>query len=356
MTGSVIKKPNGRYGARAWDAIANRRVWLGTFDTRREAKAAIVDYYAQPRLSLADLTCEGLAERWLTEGAVQKGWRLSTQMHNRERVKHFLSIHGNRKARHIRVSDALTWATGNPRELPALRAMFGFARLIEAVSNNPFAELGLKRPAKVRERIALTEEEVRDFAAKAGEMHGPWHESLIIFAAYTGLRAGELFALQYTDLGLDELTVSRALSSRTGEITAPKNGKPRTVILPPLARQAVTHLPRRPRQTLVFVNPRDAKQWTLFSYGYWWRQLRAAMGQPKLTFHELRHTAATILLERGVSAEDVAHQLGHADPSLIYSTYGHPSEAGTRARLKAAFGSHVSGTVTSLAPAKEEGA
>ncbi|HEY4428985.1 MAG TPA: hypothetical protein VGN08_12340 [Solirubrobacteraceae bacterium] len=49
-----------------------------------------------------------------------------------------------------------------------------------------------------------------------------------------------------------------------------------------------------------------------------------------------------MLLERGVTPWDVAHQLGHTDGGqLIMELYGHPSEAGTRARLLAAWDSQA---------------
>lgn len=363
MTGTIIKKPSGKYGARAWDAATGKRVWLGTFRTRKEAHNAIIEWYASPQTQNSQLTCRELAERWLTEGATQKGWRQSTRVHNAERVEHFLSEHGARKARSIRVPEALSWATLYPQELSALRAMFNYARLIEVVIANPFAQLGISKPAPKRKRTALSEDEVWDLAAHAGRLHGPWHEALIVFASFTALRAGEIFALEYADLGHNEMTIRRSFSSRTGETTAPKNGQERTVILPAPAREALVRMPRRPGQRLVFVNPRDGNRFSTVSHGYYWRQLRGLAPDPKMTFHELRHTGATILLNRGASYEDVALQLGHVsksgvpDPSQIIATYGHPDLAAARKRLHALFDRPVAPvrTVTEL-PNVERGA
>jgi len=68
------------------------------------------------------------------------------------------------------------------------------------------------------------------------------------------------------------------------------------------------------------------------------RLTERARGFPDLDFYELRHCAATMLLERGVTPWDVAHQLGHQDGGrLVMSLYGHPSEAGARSRLLAAW-------------------
>ncbi len=54
-------------------------------------------------------------------------------------------------------------------------------------------------------------------------------------------------------------------------------------------------------------------------------QLKAA-GLPMIRFHDLRHTAATLLLEAGVHPRAVADRLGHATPSLVMNTYGHVTE------------------------------
>jgi integrase len=62
-------------------------------------------------------------------------------------------------------------------------------------------------------------------------------------------------------------------------------------------------------------------------------KLRKLGGHPALDFYELRHAAATMLLERGATPWDVAQQLGHLDGGqLVMDLYGHPSDAGARAR------------------------
>lgn len=83
------------------------------------------------------------------------------------------------------------------------------------------------------------------------------------------------------------------------------------------------------------------------SHLYYWRAVRTAFGRPEMDFYELRHFCATHLLELGVSHADVAVQLGHTDNGrLVMSTYGHPSEASARERLKRAY----AGNVRRLAP------
>ena len=53
------------------------------------------------------------------------------------------------------------------------------------------------------------------------------------------------------------------------------------------------------------------------------RQLLQQAGLPRVRFHDLRHTAATLLLGRGVAAHVVAGLLGHANVSTTLGVYGH---------------------------------
>jgi integrase len=70
-----------------------------------------------------------------------------------------------------------------------------------------------------------------------------------------------------------------------------------------------------------------------------------------MAFYELRHAAASMLLECGVTPWDVAIQLGHTHGGqLVMERYGHPSEAGARARLPRRVG------VRDYAPARRLGA
>ena len=47
------------------------------------------------------------------------------------------------------------------------------------------------------------------------------------------------------------------------------------------------------------------------------------LGLPSLRFHDLRHTAATLLLARGVHIKVVSEMLGHSDVAITLRVYGH---------------------------------
>lgn len=355
-------KARGKWVARVM--VNRERVWLGDFDTKREALEAEATYRSERKRAPNQLSIAEVRERWLRDYGTQAGWRESTRLHNAERTKAFNKANGNRRVDDYTVPEAYRWATENPGSVMAVRAMFGFARKLGARTDNPFERLGAGK-TKTKEirkgRGALTEEEVDSLAAMALALHGEWHRAMVLFAAYTGLRAGELYGLKFSDLGSDSVTVARAWNQRTKEFTLPKTGPVRTVVLPRQARDAIGRVERGLNQEYVFVSPRDKRHFSATGHYPYWSKLRDAWALSLddshwlrcrgdgLKFHELRHTCATVLLERGVPAESVAAQLGHGDNGkLVLSTYGHPNEARMLDQVRVALDRPVAGEVPVL--------
>ncbi len=187
----------------------------------------------------------------------------------------------------------------------------------------------------------LTEAEVERLADTALEVHdkhlAPTMRALILVAGFAGLRAGELGGLEWGDVDLHtgQLHVMRSLTAEG--LKPPKNGEPRRVVLPPRAADALAGPARLQDELAVFVTPRG-KRFGKGAIHRYFAPVRAAYGKPKMEFHELRHACATLLLERGLTPEDVALQLGHQDGGgLVRRLYGHPSEDRARERIALAF-------------------
>jgi integrase len=137
---------------------------------------------------------------------------------------------------------------------------------------------------------------------------------LIRFAAYTGLRRGEIAALRWADIKWDVpmVEVSRALSADV--IKRPKSGKTREVALSDRAVDALKHIKSRPNFTgaddFVFATlAGDRPDPSAIRRRY--VAARNAAGAPELTFHGLRHTAATWFV-RQMDPRDVQKIMGHA--------------------------------------------
>jgi integrase len=343
---TVYKRPNGRWAVQTYDPATTRPRQIGTYNTRKEAKQAEANAIGRHTAGGSE-TIQSFTARWTHDYPRPKP---STNIHNTERVQRFATEHARRRLDSITIEEARAWTLKRPGDLSALRAMFSDARRDGKLTTNPFIGLGTTRQHRRRNVKPdwLTQTDITRLATVARDTHGeygPAMAAMVTFAAYTGIRPGELFALEPADLDGTSLHIRRAANSRTRTITTPKNGQPRTIVLPRDARTAVDTAPQYAGQRTVFVAPRGGQLWAPH-FSWLWNPVRAAFGRPRMAFYELRHFCATHLLDLGLSPSDVAYQLGHTDNGkLVMSTYGHPSERAARARILAALDGHDTGDV-----------
>jgi integrase len=182
----------------------------------------------------------------------------------------------------------------------------------------------------------LGEDQVRLLfeATQGSRLHALW-----VLLATTGLRLGEALGLTWPDIDFNRssLTVRRALQrlpKRLGGVVLvePKTDRSRrTVCLAPGTIAALSEHRHRqaeerlaPSERFVFTGatgrPLDASGVS----GHFHRALAQA-GLPNVRVHDLRHTAATHLLTRGVHPKVVQDLLGHSTISLTLDTYSHVS-------------------------------
>jgi integrase len=149
---------------------------------------------------------------------------------------------------------------------------------------------------------------------------------LVAFAALTGLRQGELFALRRSDFEFANRVVRVERGSRAGAATKTKSGRKRGVDLTVVAAElAAEQLAARDGGPLNLLFPSPA--------GGMWRKdnfmarvFRPAVRRAELdglTFHDLRHTYASLMVAAGVNPHVIAEQLGHRDARLVLQRYGH---------------------------------
>ena len=181
--------------------------------------------------------------------------------------------------------------------------------------------------------------EARTFleACEGDRLEALWH-----LALRTGMREGELLALRWSDADLQAgtLQVRRAVTVRGAvRFTATKSGRGRPVKIGPALvdrlgahrkRQLLERM-RRPaslweEQDLVFPGPRGdvlRRQSLVQRYE---RLIREASVK-RIKIHELRHTAASLMMEAGLPPKVVSETLGHSSVKLTLDTYSHVSPA-----------------------------
>jgi len=166
-------------------------------------------------------------------------------------------------------------------------------------------------------------------------------EALFVLAVTTGMRQGELLGLRWQDVDVDKgvLHINRTLYMRGGSIilSEPKTlHSKRTIHLTKLAIYALRkHRIKYLQEALAFGPTWNAEYNLVFptSTGNpilashlveqpFHRVLKKA-GLPMIRFHDLRHTAATLMLEHGINPKVVSEILGHSDIAITLGVYGH---------------------------------
>jgi integrase len=133
--------------------------------------------------------------------------------------------------------------------------MFEDARNIGLVESNPFSRLRLPATEKTCTITSPTMDEYRALLESCTVLggYGPEFKAMLQFSAWTGVRAGELQALEWDDVHGETIEISKA-RKRDGTVGPPKNGKARTIVFLPPA-QGLDDVPRR-SDSFVFHSPR----------------------------------------------------------------------------------------------------
>jgi integrase len=173
-----------------------------------------------------------------------------------------------------------------------------------------------------KEVRTLSPEEVKILLRAA---KGDRFEALYVLAVTTGMRQGELLGLKWRDLDLKKDTLRVRRTVRNAEVNPPKSASStRSVHLTGMAIRALRgHRERNGGWEWVFPtrngNPVSCHNLVNRS----WRPLLKKAGLPRIPFHNLRHTCASLLLTQGVHPKLVQELLGHADITTTLNTYSH---------------------------------
>ena len=148
----------------------------------------------------------------------------------------------------------------------------------------------------------------------------------ILLCLYSGLRIGELIALQWSDSDFAKgiLTVSKSChDGKAGLIIdEPKTATSRRVI--PLPKQLLPILKDvKKRSDSPFVVSANGKPVSVRSYQRSFELLLKRLNIPHKGFHSLRHTFATRALECGMDVKTLSEILGHKNPTVTLNRYAH---------------------------------
>jgi integrase len=361
LTGSIRKRGKGFVAVidlpRGDDG--KRRQKLKRFRTRKEAEEWMATMLAAIHGgAVADpgrLTVGGYLDRWLA--AVGPALKPNTRRNYTMACVRWKARIGQvplAKLTPLQVQLAVndmadTLAVGTVRRsLATLRTALAQGKLWGIVPRN--AADGVKAPAGEREMRCLDERQTAAFlAATRGWTR---YDALFRLALATGMRLGELLGLRWEDVDWETGTIHVRRS-----LSWPRYGNPE--LLPPksaASRRAITV----DATTLAILREhRERQEREREAAGVAWQNLnlvfctrdggfvmerriqrlmpRAAerAGVPRIRFHDLRHTHATLLLRQGRNVKEVSERLGHANVGITLRTYAHvlPDQRAEAARV-----------------------
>lgn len=339
--GSIRRRESGQYQVRYVGGDGLSRAAPHTFPDRRSAERWLVlmeseilrgDWQAPEdgQIPLAEYAAAWIAERKVaprTRELYEMLYRLHVGPYLGRRTLDRITPEVVRRWRADLLQDGRSeWTAAKSYRL--LRAILNTAvREDRVIRFNPCTMRGYdKEPSSARTTARV------DQVWELSELVPRRYRVLILFAAFVGLRWGELIAISLRDLDLDNglVRVSRKFAElQNGQRVAgpPKSEAGfRTVALPPIVvaelRRHLREFPPADEDSPIFVGPKGATlRRNNFHRTVRWAEVTKAAGLPAgFHFHDLRHTGNTLTAASGASTRELMHRLGHASmrAALIY--------------------------------------
>ena len=146
----------------------------------------------------------------------------------------------------------------------------------------------------------------------------------------SGLRKGELVALQWSDLDIENKTISvskQYVKNPNGELTLSRPKTETSVRKISIPQDAIDLLiaehSKHPENPYMFPSPATGEMYYPDSVVNLHKKILKDAGLPHIRFHDLRHTFATLALQNGVDVKTVSSMLGHYDAGFTLRTYTH---------------------------------
>lgn len=221
--------------------------------------------------------------------------------------------------------------TRNAQAYAVLNGVFNTAVADDLIDRNPCRIRGAAQVKHARRSVVLLD--ATQLTALAEKMPDDARLGALL-AGWCGLRKGEVFALRRGDVAADgsSVRIERSVTYREGrfEVGPTKTRESRRVVsVPPHVRPAVLeHLQRHVADgddALVFVEPSTGSFAGEKRFRTAWESARAAIGQPDMHFHDLRHAAGVMAAQTGATVRELMDRLGHTSPNMSMR-YQHTAE------------------------------
>jgi integrase len=329
--GTIRPLPSGSFQARYTDR--NGRTQARSFDTRRKAAEHLAEAQSdlsrgrwqdptQARRKLADY-----GQEWLDSRVDLKP--TTRQQYAGTLRRHVLPHLGGYALEELTSARVRSWYAALARSTSPTPTRQAYALLRTILNSAVDDEILLRNPCRIRgagvahsaERPIATLAQVDALA----EAVYPRYRALVLMAAWTGARWGELIALtrDRLDLTTGQMRIDRQYVLLKAEqdqparvvLQSPKTAAGRRTVhvpphlLPTIAAHLLEHVP--PGCDLVFPNDKG-EPLHRGSFTTVWHRARERAGLPGFHFHDLRHTGNTLAATTGASTRELMARMGHA--------------------------------------------
>ena len=201
--------------------------------------------------------------------------------------------------------------------LKFVRGVLTFAFESGLIKTNPTPQMKFRIGDKIKK--VLNEVQVKQLLAKAKELNSEWYPHWAL-ALYTGMRNGELYALTWDKVDLNQRTILVSTSwNNVDGFKETKSGDDRMLEIAPTLVTLLEQLKTQQNDS-TFVLPRLDK-WDKGEQARDLRMFLSGVGLPQVRFHDLRATWATIMLSKGIEPIKVMKMGGWKDikTMMIYA-------------------------------------
>lgn len=300
------------------------------FEKRKDAISAEADFISSIQNSFSDnVTFDEVFEHNIS---YKKYKDKTIRRRKNEYIKHIQPLFGKMKIKDINVQHVITFKAKLELNLNSLNTARTIYSNFKVVVNHSVKFFNLKIDPTLMvspiERVKPQMNYIRrdEFEKRVADLYENNYGELSRLLFYTGLRIGEALALTWNDVELDknQLYVNKTLDFKTRMPTNPKTkGSEGYVPYPSFIKEMLEDIKKESASKIYGFNDDYYVFGGISPYHYSRYHKKFKEVFPEIRIHDLRHSFATYLINKGVDIYLVKELMRHDDIQQTANTYGH---------------------------------
>jgi len=344
--GTIYQRTNGNW--RAQISIMGKRLSY-TAETRKEAQKWVREIRNEMERGLTHEGARITFGEWLDEWLVSKKHHVAvqTQSYYSQIIRDYIKpVLGRIRLRELNARQIQRFYNVKVSEGVGLRTVQKTHTVIHASLNSarkfgiiPFNPDDATNPPKPKSKAMkfLNREQARKLLEVSKETNDRYYP-LYYLAVVTGMREGELLALKWENVDLNKGILNVIFNLKRIPGGGLEIGKPKTESSIRSIKLGINTIEVLRSQKKNLENEKENDYWQDEGFIFpssigtavdpsnlikQFRKLLEKAGLPRIRFHDLRHTAASLMLNNGIDVLVASQRLGHAKPSITLDVYGH---------------------------------